>query len=230
MQSHWKELLADQATRKKEGTETEVKAPVKKKAEKKVQAEAAEQSEAEEADEDEAEFEDEDQVSRWKTALVLFHRYRYPSLAVSLVILAISLFVAYGPDDRPYRVPVSGIVRIDGKPLTSGTILFIPEDGAHASIGAISDMGRFTLTCFDGNDGAVPGSHRMEIAPSQAPEEGDPPWTVPQKYTNCETSGLTAVISGRTDDLLVNLKTDRTASGGETGLDPLQLPPEGAKP
>ena len=69
--------------------------------------------------------------------------------------------------------------------LTSGTIIFIPEDGAHASIGTIDETGHFTLTCYDGNDGAVPGTHRMEVTLTRALDEGAPPWPVPQP---CKTS------------------------------------------
>ena len=47
-------------------------------------------------------------------------------------------------DGRPERVPVAGVVLIDGEPLTSGNIKFVPKDG-RPSAGKIGPDGRFNL-------------------------------------------------------------------------------------
>src|SRR4051812_10209511 len=65
-------------------------------------------------------------------------------------------------DGRPTRVTVSGIVTIDGAPVTRGSIKFVPEQG-RPSFGEIDPDGRFTLTCYDGKDGALPGKHRVQV-------------------------------------------------------------------
>lgn len=232
MESHWKEMVAEQAARNKQNDDTAGrKAQGKTKAEKEGKAEADVKAKAkgtaDDTLEDEEDFETEDGKSLWKSARDLSYRYRYPSLAVSLSILLICLLTAFGDsDNRPHRVPVSGRVVIDGEPLTSGTIIFVPEDGAHASIGMIDENGHFTLTCYDGNDGAVPGTHRMEVVLTRAPDEGAPPWPVPRKYANHQTSKLIAEITEPTENLLVELETDGEQLEGETGLDPSQLPQE----
>src|ERR1044071_5554060 len=64
-------------------------------------------------------------------------------------------------DGRPVRVPISGTVTIDGEPVTRGSIKFVPDNGRPSS-GQINADGRFTLTCYDGNDGALPGKHRVQ--------------------------------------------------------------------
>lgn len=227
MQSHWKEMVAEQAARKEQKNEPAAdKAQDKKKAKKEDKAKVAAQTE--DAVEDEEELEDEDRRPIWESALNLFHQYRYPALAVSLPILLLCLVAAYGGfDDRPDRFPVSGRVVIDGEPLTSGTITFIPEDGAHASIGTIDENGHFTLSCYDGDDGAVPGTHRAEIVLTQALDEGADPWPVPERYANHQTSGLTFEINEPVEDLLIELESDRQQLEDETGADPLQLPEEG---
>jgi len=53
-----------------------------------------------------------------------------------LLLFLLSLFAIGCSDGRPDRVPVSGQVLIDGKPLTCGGVTFIP-DGHRASHGTI---------------------------------------------------------------------------------------------
>lgn len=113
------------------------------------------------------------------------------------------LFAGCG-DGRPQRVPVSGLVLIDGAPVTHGTIRFIPNN-ARASVGNLGSDGHFTLTCFDGLDGAVLGSHRIEVAASEIRGENTLRWHAPKRYADVNTSGLTAEITGPTNDLVINL-------------------------
>ncbi len=65
-------------------------------------------------------------------------------------------------DGRPARVPVSGQVLIDGKPLTFGYVRFAPAD-TRASSGSLDAQGRFKLTCFQPGDGAVLGLHQVTV-------------------------------------------------------------------
>lgn len=64
-----------------------------------------------------------------------------------------------GPSDGFERFPAEGTVTLDGRPLESGTINFIPErEGASSSV-PIAD-GAFRLR---GGDGLSPGPYRVEI-------------------------------------------------------------------
>src|SRR4051794_30930832 len=57
---------------------------------------------------------------------------------------------------------VSGTVRVDGKPITQGTIMFAPADGK-AAVGSIGPDGTYVLTTYQMGDGAAVGSHRVSI-------------------------------------------------------------------
>jgi hypothetical protein len=128
--------------------------------------------------------------------------YRIP-LAIWSALAACMLLVGCG-DDRPLRVPVSGKVLIDGKPLTHGFVRFIPS-GARPSGGKLDEQGHFKLSCFEGEDGAVPGKHRVEIAANEALSSTKVRWHAPKKYNDLGTSGITQEISGPTDSVVINL-------------------------
>src|SRR5689334_20776074 len=83
-----------------------------------------------------------------------------------LLVGFFAILVAGCSDGRPRRVPVSGQILIDGKPLTFGDLQFV-TDGARPSYGKVDSNGHFTLTCYDGNDGVVPGLHRVGISGSE---------------------------------------------------------------
>lgn len=167
------------------------------------------------------EIEEDPRFPRLRTALRAFHRYRYASLAVSLTALFVCLMVVHGHDGRPARVSVSGQVRLDGKPLTRGLVVFVPAQG-RASTGSLDGQGRYVLTCFDGRDGAVPGRYRVEIAPDGVPIEGEPAWLVPARYSRCDTSELEINITDPTSDADFDLTSE--------GLKPPANAPEGPPP
>jgi hypothetical protein len=110
-------------------------------------------------------------------------------------------------DGRPDRVKVSGRVLIDGQPLTMGKIVFVPK-GARPSAGSLDEQGRFTLTCYDGDDGVVPGTHQVMISAKEMISESKAKWFAPPKYADFRTSGLSYEITESTDDLLVELTWD----------------------
>jgi len=134
-------------------------------------------------------------------------RCTFPKPTRWLVLLLLVILPAGCGEKRPVRVPVSGQVLIDGKPLGLGFIRFVPAD-ARASGGPIGPDGRFTLTCYDGEDGAVVGTHRIEVAAGEDLGERTKRWHAPKKYADVATSGLTQEITGPTDALVVELTWD----------------------
>jgi len=127
--------------------------------------------------------------------------------AVSFLLLAVLVLSTIGcGDGRPDRFPVSGRVTIDGAPLTYGHVRFVP-DNARPSGGQLDAQGRFTLTCYDGGDGAVPGLHKIEIAAGEL-RGSNMHWHAPKKYNTIATSGKTVTIDGPVDDLEIKLTWD----------------------
>lgn len=125
-------------------------------------------------------------------------------------LLAAAAFVAATAgcgDGRPRRVPVSGQVLIDGRPLTHGYVRLMP-DNARPATAQIGPDGRFTLKTFEDGDGSVVGTHPMIVAANEALGETRQRWHAPPKYADPKTSGLTATIDGPTDSLVIELTWD----------------------
>src|SRR6185436_5848393 len=87
-------------------------------------------------------------------------------LSCAALATLVSVGLAGCGDGRPTRVPVSGTVLIDGKPLTFGSIMFINDTTRPAGSGIDAD-GRFTLSCYEASDGAIKGHHRVKITAAQ---------------------------------------------------------------
>ena len=110
-------------------------------------------------------------------------------------------------DSRPARVAISGQVLIDGQPVTHGTIAIIP-DNARASGSDIGPDGRFTMSCFDQNDGVVPGNHLVTVTSIEDIDSQTRKWLVPPKYSDPETSDAKVTIDEADDSLTINLTWD----------------------
>ncbi|MBX3432241.1 MAG: hypothetical protein KF847_02720 [Pirellulales bacterium] len=126
----------------------------------------------------------------------------------ALILGCVAAFAVVGcGDGRPERVRVAGTVTIDGQPLTHGNIKFVPA-GARPSAGKLDATGRFTMTCFDGDDGVVRGRHRVAISASKILSESKIQWFAPKKYADFRTSGVEFEIDQPTEDLKIELTWD----------------------
>jgi hypothetical protein len=91
--------------------------------------------------------------------------------ACSLGLTALVLTVACtGCNRSPFdRVPVSGVVTLDGQPLAGGIVNFQPivvgngVNGGPGSTARTGPDGRYTLATIRGEPGAVVGKHRVKI-------------------------------------------------------------------
>ena len=122
------------------------------------------------------------------------------------VLMAVGAMVGCS-DGRPSRVPVSGQVLIDGKPLSYGSVQFVPS-GNRASGGVLDSEGRFALSCFANKDGAVVGTHKVLVMASQPLSETKTRWHAPKKYADRNTSGIEMVVSEPTDSMKIELTWD----------------------
>lgn len=121
-------------------------------------------------------------------------------------LAGILLYTIGCKNTRPSRVPVSGRVLLDGKPLPCGHVRFVPKNG-RASTAKIDKDGRFTLTCFAENDGAVVGTHQVEVSASEAISETQSRLYTPEKYGSAETSGIVLEVKDATDNLEIKLES-----------------------
>jgi len=116
---------------------------------------------------------------------------------------------------------VGGIVTLDGVPLAKGQVQFLPDSSkgtkGRMAVGVIGKDGRFTLTAFKRDDGALVGFHKVVIIceedmptfdpnPKVAPQP--PKSLIPIHYTDANTSGLTAEVkSGAKNDFTFALES-----------------------
>ncbi|HXG09757.1 MAG TPA: hypothetical protein VNK04_08205 [Gemmataceae bacterium] len=125
------------------------------------------------------------------------------------------LLVGAGCSGEPAVVKVSGKVTHNGKPVPGLFLNFEPEKGRPSW--AITDKeGRFTLSCFEDNDGAVVGAHRVYVSIKDEGQEEMRKYrsevltdkeiqTILKKYGKYETTPLRVDISRRTGDLEIKL-------------------------
>ena len=145
----------------------------------------------------------------------------------AVVIGMIWLAGCCGPADvRQRRVAVTGSVTCDGQPVESARVIFYPlAEGLPASHGTADSTGRFRLTTFDPQDGAVPGTYVAMVTKTETEgeltyEEGEayfqrtgkpPPFPevknlLPAKYGSHETSDLRCeVVPDRTNEVPLQL-------------------------
>ena len=76
--------------------------------------------------------------------------------------LAVSLLLFSGCDSGD-RLAVSGVVTLDGQPLSAGTITFVPADGNKtSSSGGFIEDGQFL---FLAENGLLPGEYHIFLVP-----------------------------------------------------------------
>lgn len=109
-------------------------------------------------------------------------------------------------DKTPDRLPVTGRVLIDGKPLTHGRIEVAPQ-GARPAYGEIDGEGRFTLTTFKKGDGTVVGVHPIAVSAVEHVDGFHDKWHAPKKYSSLG-SGLTIEVDPNVSEPTVELSWD----------------------
>ncbi|WP_146452857.1 hypothetical protein [Bythopirellula polymerisocia] len=123
--------------------------------------------------------------------------------------LVIVIVVGCSNSDLPERAPVTGIVSLDGKPITQGKVTFVPDNGP-AAIGMIDSTGRYVLATDrqgKGGDGAMVGHHRIRVIARSNMEPGAFSVSlIPDKYVEFAKSGLTAEVeSGKENQIDLEL-------------------------
>lgn len=131
----------------------------------------------------------------------------------AVAVLSISLNGCSGSTKaRPKVVPVNGVVKFKGKPVVGADITFMAEGSPRFATAKTDAEGKYSLTTFDTNDGAVAGKHTVTIAMStgvaggKKPEEMKPEDLIamgprnnvdavlPVKYASPKESGLVRTV------------------------------------
>ena len=113
----------------------------------------------------------------------------------------------------PARVPAGGTVTFEGRPVDGATVVFVTQSNGrfYNALGTTDSAGRFRLQTFRPQDGAVPGSHKVQIEKlsyTEKPMAVPPPNSIqpptrveqshlPAKYRSPQTSGLTAEVTAK---------------------------------
>jgi hypothetical protein len=140
-----------------------------------------------------------------QSEMLIDHARRKYRLVIPWCSVFFTVFMIAGcGDGRPTRVPVAGIVLINGEPLQSGNIKFVPKNG-RPSAGKINEDGSFNLTCYDGNDGALLGKHRVQVSSNRIISDSKIEWFAPQKYADFRTSGIEVEVAEAVDNLKIEL-------------------------
>lgn len=130
-----------------------------------------------------------------------------------------------GAAKRLETYPVTGKVTLNGAPVPGASVTFSPaESGKPAAIGRTDSQGKYTLTTYEADDGAVEGEFTVLVtktasdtgeappaSPRDNPNYGQPPMsyeemqkeqqeegsgsTLPAKYKSRKKSPLTATVT-----------------------------------
>jgi hypothetical protein len=134
-----------------------------------------------------------------------------------LTVLALATAVGCAADtksqwQRPKVVHAGGVVRFQGQPLEGALVTFTNQMLSTSAFARTDAEGKFMLTTFEAEDGAVPGKHTVSVSKVQIPSQvmdkstapvwrnartpppPQPRWLIPKRYGNPSTSGLTVEV------------------------------------
>jgi len=131
-----------------------------------------------------------------------------------LVLVCVAFFPLLAGCDNSKTGSVTGTVTLDGQPVAKAGVMFKPVDGGRMSTGQTDEQGKYSLTCYERNDGALPGEHSVAVTKFEQKAAKLPPgvseedleflsagmqqpkkkWIVPEKYSDSKTSGLTFTV------------------------------------
>jgi hypothetical protein len=131
-------------------------------------------------------------------------------VAIGGVLAAI---MATGCGQSP-TVKVTGAVSVKGQPAEGVQVTFLPANGRPAS-GVTDSQGKFELSTFTQNDGAMPGEHTVTLGeyyppgkPPPMPRGNEPlPSRFPPSYSDTVNSPLKATVErGGKNDFQFDVK------------------------
>ena len=133
------------------------------------------------------------------------------------------LISASGCSEEKKRVPVAGIVLIDGEPLTKGSIQFVPENGRPFA-SKIKEDGSFRLAemSVEKNSliyGVAKGKYKIGVSSAEIVNEDQEEMLrhIPARYADFRNSELEVEITEPREDLVIELTWEGAEETEETG-------------
>lgn len=123
------------------------------------------------------------------------------------ILFVVALVVGCSQAGSAPTSKVTGTITHKGTPLAGVSVTFTPDEGRPGT-GTTDAQGRYSITTFQLNDGAVPGRHRVTVAPGgetpmpQSPQEAaqGPAAPFASKYMQLDKTDLTAQVeSGKSN-------------------------------
>lgn len=141
-------------------------------------------------------------------------------VCIAALILGV---VGCGGADKSMALPktslATGVVKLDGKPLPSATVTFIPQGTTKGieCIGLTDEAGKFKLQQIRGTEGAPPGEYKVVISrflkpdgspvgPTEAPANVQAAESLPPRYSDAQWTTLTASVPASGGDFPFELK------------------------
>jgi len=154
------------------------------------------------------------------------------SRATTVVALVAFTIVGCG-ESKPTTYPVSGVVTYKGQPVEGATVGFSSTDAdTQPAVGLTDAQGKYTLTTFEKDDGALPGEFTIHVfkydrkptvpamdtsgvqvdempddyKPEEMAEEPPPKHLLPEKYSAPHSTPLKTTIQAGENTYDINLE------------------------
>jgi hypothetical protein len=86
-----------------------------------------------------------------------------------ILLAAICALAGCTRSNRPDTYPVTGVVTYKGKPVVGASVAFLAPGASRHAVGRTDEAGKFQLTTFEPNDGAIPGTHVVTVSKTESP-------------------------------------------------------------
>ena len=130
-------------------------------------------------------------------------------LAVSL---ALGMTFGCGTGDSRPSAEIQGVVQFDGQPLEEGSVHFSSTKSGETAYANLGPGGAYTVTFDEVDAGQVyevavtkPVNEELDAHAFEASQQA-PTVSIPPKYTNRATSGLSLTVQGGTQTYDINLE------------------------
>ena len=135
----------------------------------------------------------------------------------TLFVLGLACCLGCGDGGLPKRVPVEGSVLYKQKPVEGATVVFHGEGAARVASGITDKEGKFQLTMYNPNDGAIVGNHKITVIKMDTSK-------VIQGEMNAEDPGeaYTRAMTMAAKDPKMGAKDELPSIYGKTETTPLQ--------